>query len=110
LANLGFTGDIQTHTFDTKSFEWLVGAAYVFEGSTMGGMFMSKELSQIEFAKHAHSYFTPYGLKTMQMWQEFGEFLVKVEHSGELDTDKIILSACENFLLVKSEIAIAKKL
>lgn len=104
LSDLSNLGAVPKNTIDMgeHSFEWAIGAMYVFEGSTMGGMFISRELDSIDFAKNAHSYFNPYSEKTMYMWQQYCDFLSKVEKSTDIDNNKIILAACEMFLTISA--------
>jgi len=105
LAKLGCKTP-ETTLFGEKDFEWLVGSMYVFEGSTMGGIWLFKALSSIDFAKDARSYFLPYGESTMPMWKEFTLFLDEVATRDDFDDNKAILAACETFLRLKQKITI----
>ena len=100
LTNLGVALP-KTIKYSEQDFEHLVGAMYVFEGSTMGGIHLSRELALVDFAKDAHSYFTPYKQDTMQRWQEFCLFLDQIDKQSNFDGDTTILSACKTFLSLK---------
>lgn len=100
LSNLGVAPK-EVMDIKGQSFEWAVGAMYTLEGSTMGGMFISRELALVDFASDAHSYFNPYGEKTMPMWKQYCDFLSKIEEEPDFDSGKAILAACEMFLTMQ---------
>jgi len=56
------------------------GALYVIEGSTLGGSFISKMISQqlnLDQCQGGFSFFNGYGEKTATMWETFKEILNK---------------------------------
>ncbi len=101
LESLGCTPtNKRVASVELNNFSALVSAMYVFEGSTMGGMMISKELQACGIP---FGYFLPYGERTMPMWQGFIKFLEGAEQSGELDENMVIISACSLFLNLGSE-------
>lgn len=81
------------------SLEEIFGAIYVLEGSTLGGMVLTKHFSKkfdLENLKGL-SFYNSYGSKTVEMWRNFQVFLGNQAKNHELDSKKIISSAKSTF-------------
>lgn len=77
----------------------LLGAAYVAEGSTLGGRVINKYLQKnrvINPVASQSSFYTGYGEQTGSMWQEFCAYLTQQHGSHE---DLIIKGALDAFAL-----------
>lgn len=78
------------------------GALYVFEGSTLGGQFISRHLESKLGLKDGvgYRYFRSYGADVGLRWQEFRAWMLK--HSSANTDDVIIQSADETFARLRS--------
>lgn len=85
------------------NFPKLVGMLYVLEGSTMGGMMLSKSLSHIlsKDKEPCINYFSAYKEDTMKRWGEFCVFLDRYEKENNVYTHEVLLGACSIYLLIK---------
>lgn len=75
----------------------ILGAMYVIEGSTLGGMVLQKHFGQ-KFGLEAGaglSFFIGYGPQTMPHWQEFKKKVT--EHHDEASADEVVDSAKKTF-------------
>lgn len=62
----------------------LLGALYVVEGSTLGGMYIAEQLrEQSERLEAATSFYTAHGRETRPMWEAFGEAMNDVVRDPE---------------------------
>lgn len=99
LALLGVTAkyerDIKFKSLDNV--DSIVGALYVIEGSTMGGMKIKPLLEKILPQDSPIYFYSGYKEKTMPMWQKFSSWL---DNSG-VDRYKAILGANEAFIVLK---------
>lgn len=80
-----------------NNFSSIVGALYVIEGSTMGGMQISKILNRHFKENISTQYYESYKEQTMPKWLSFVSWLEKVE----LDNYDAILGANEVFIQLK---------
>lgn len=106
LSLLG-VNDVSSHTQQLKidDFETALGYLYVLTGSTMGGMVLSKKVSEV-FAntpyENANLYFNAFGVDTQKMFMEFMRTLEM--YASSLSEDKknnIIKGAKECYIFVK---------
>ncbi len=106
LSLLG-VNDVSSHTQQLKidDFETALGYLYVLTGSTMGGMVLSKKVSEV-FAntpyENANLYFNAFGVDTQKMFMEFMRTLEM--YASSLSKDKknnIIKGAKECYIFVK---------
>ena len=77
-------------------YEKILGYLYVIEGSSLGGMIISKMLNKhlgIE-PEHGGKYFYGYGKETKSRWDDFCYLLNQVNENAE---DLVIASATETF-------------
>ena len=82
--------------FDSMNFDQLLGAAYVIEGSTLGGKIISKKLeTNKQIPGDSVSYFTLYGNTTGEKWKTFLSFL----NSHPLNPENTINGARKTFQL-----------
>lgn len=67
---------VQTEIFFTASptIGSLIGILYTLEGSTLGGQFIVRNLSELPHAALPMRFFTGYGDLTQQRWEEFLRF------------------------------------
>lgn len=72
-----------------------LGAAYVLEGSTLGGQFISRHLAQVlQLAPGAGDrYFRSYGAQVGPMWQAFRQELLR---GSSADADSVIVAAAQD--------------
>ncbi|WP_432710885.1 biliverdin-producing heme oxygenase [Pedobacter sp.] len=80
-----------------------VGALYVIEGSTLGGIYISQMISkQLDLGNDAAgiSFFNGYGENTMTMWSDFKDYLNK-QASSSAEEQEIISAANETFVKFK---------
>lgn len=97
------------HTVSLKvkkpvSFAESAGMLYVLEGSTMGGMILSKKADELFFDRLKGScsrYFSAYKEETIPKWQEYCSFLNHYNISHPETEDEIISGACSCFMTVK---------
>jgi len=76
-----------------------LGVLYVLEGSTMGGVVISKHLRSLLGEDTPCSYFVPYKDKQMEMWSGFIKALCKDE--GDRKDERVIIAACATFLYIE---------
>ncbi|MEW6551120.1 MAG: biliverdin-producing heme oxygenase [Campylobacterota bacterium] len=94
-----------TQTLKINDFETALGYLYVLTGSTMGGMILSKKVSEV-FAntsyENANSYFSAFGADTQRMFMEFMKLLeIYVASLSEDKKTSIINGAKECYIFVK---------
>lgn len=94
-----------TQTLKINDFETALGYLYVLTGSTMGGMILSKKVSEV-FAntpyENANSYFSAFGADTQRMFMEFMKLLeIYASSLGEYKKTSIINGAKECYMFVK---------
>lgn len=77
-----------------------LGAAYVLEGSTLGGIIIAGMISgQLQMqAEKGFSFFNGYGASTGEMWKKFREYL---DNLGENDRHPAAETAKNTFLTFK---------
>lgn len=80
-----------------NNFSSIVGALYVLEGSTMGGMQISKILNKHFKENISAQYYESYKEQTMPKWLSFTAWLEKIK----LDNYDAILGANEVFIQLK---------
>lgn len=85
-------------TFDISSLSHAYGVLYVFEGSRMGGMMISKQLIQTNPSITIH-YFNGYGEQTIPNFMQFKQDL---DHSN-LDEAQTLQGAIDTFNLFIKE-------
>ncbi|MBH8569533.1 biliverdin-producing heme oxygenase [Microvirga sp. STS02] len=73
----------------------LLGAMYVFEGSTLGGQVIARQLDKAGIA--AHAFFTGRAGRTGPLWKAFGEQLTEAAEAGHDDPAAIVASAVHTF-------------
>src|SRR6478672_11618369 len=73
-----------------------IGALYVLEGSTLGGIIIAEMLAKVLKLNSGLSFFNCYGVHTHQMWQHF-KLQVENHHYNTAAQDVIIASAIETF-------------
>lgn len=80
-----------------SSREQILGAAYVLEGSTLGGQFISRHLAQMLglSAGTGDRYFRSYGAQVGPMWQAFRQELLRC--SSPTNDPVIVASAQDTF-------------
>ena len=88
IRDLGDETPMENHVVDTPEIEaWpqAIGAAYVLEGSTVGGMIIAKMISeQLQIpAQKGFAFFTCYGEALHQMWKNFHVHLNSVEEGND---------------------------
>lgn len=86
------------------NFAQSAGMLYVLEGSTMGGMILSKKADELFFDRLAGSctrYFSAYREETIPKWQQYCSFLNNYYISHPDSEDDIISGACICFMTVK---------
>ena len=82
---------------DPRSFAATLGAAYVFEGSTLGGRILSRKFQ--EQLRVPATYFSSYGDNTGPMWSEFRDVVERfVAHT--LVDDEVIEGATSTFAVL----------
>lgn len=80
------------------------GAAYVIEGSTLGGRFILARLGRSGIARGATRFFSGYGGDTGRMWRSFGDALAGfAAETGR--GDAIVAGANETFDVMRAWIA-----
>ena len=79
-----------------------IGALYVIEGSTLGGIHISKMITkQLELNDtKGLTFFNGYGDDTMNMWSQFKDYLNE-QPSNEAEQAEIIAAANETFMKFK---------
>ena len=80
------------------------GMLYVLEGSTMGGMILSKKANELFFDRLEGScsrYFSAYRKETALKWQEYCSFLNHYHISHPEKEDDMVSGACTCFMTVK---------
>lgn len=77
-----------------------MGVFYVVEGSTLGGMILSKHFSQKFKLSHGLSFFSGYGDQTMKVWGETRERISTFSQSKECDEAVVIESAKYTFQIL----------
>lgn len=86
------------------------GALYVIEGSTLGGVMISKMMKkQLNLEGGGLSFFESYGSETEAMWSRFKEVLDR-QVSNDADVQLILSAADETFLKFKQWIDKQSKL
>ncbi|WP_269714081.1 biliverdin-producing heme oxygenase [Caulobacter sp. NIBR2454] len=76
----------------------VLGAAYVLEGSSLGGKVITRALAgQAWLPSGGFSYFDPYGDQTGVRWRETRAF---IEREGARSTDAVVAAAGETFDLL----------
>lgn len=101
LKELGIEFSSKKIEFNTlSSFSSVVGALYVLEGSTMGGMQIVKMMKKNTQEDLPTNYYQSYKQETMPMWMAFAKWL------DEIDVDKyeVTLGAMETFIKLKKHI------
>jgi heme oxygenase (biliverdin-IX-beta and delta-forming) len=113
LRVMGFDSDqidrierMSLSAFPQKSHAQLLGAAYVMEGSTLGGQMISRLVAdKLKLESGAGtSYFASYGSRVGSMWKEFGEVLRQRVY-GEEDQRTAIEAATQMFTLIDAWLA-----
>lgn len=81
------------------SSEEAYGAMYVLEGSTLGGMVLTKHFGKKFNLDHLNglSFFNSYGDQTMPMWREFSRFLEQKASENQWNHSEIISNAKKTF-------------
>jgi heme oxygenase len=94
LETLPHCADLPT----IASFPQALGCLYVFEGATLGGQLMTRQLQRLFGFDHETgcAFFSSYGSHVGPMWKAFGAALNN--YAAERDVDQIILdAACTSF-------------
>ena len=92
------SGNLPGITCNAEAF----GALYVMEGSTLGGLMITKMIAgKLHLTDEQLSFFAGYGKKTKERWHQFTGALDNVPVS-ENDEQKMIQAAAETFSLFKS--------
>ncbi|GAB2869315.1 hypothetical protein GCM10027044_34050 [Hymenobacter ruber] len=73
----------------------LLGAMYVFEGSTLGGQVIARQLDKAGIA--AHAFFTGRAERTGPLWKVFCQQLTEAAETGHDDPTAIVASAVHTF-------------
>ncbi|GAB3867031.1 biliverdin-producing heme oxygenase [Hymenobacter segetis] len=73
----------------------LLGAMYVFEGSTLGGQVIARQLDKAGIA--AHAFFTGRAERTGPLWKAFCQQLTEAAETGNDDPTAIAASAVHTF-------------
>ena len=80
----------------------LIGILYTLEGSTLGGQFIARHLSQLPGPKLPRRFFTGYGELTPQRWDEFLRFVET--QSAPSDCEDAIATASSLFGAIKTHL------
>ncbi len=100
LLGLAVTGSNEI-LFPVESYEAFMGTLYVFEGSTLGGAIIYKQLKQnpnLNTLDEFHFY-SCYGDQLGMMWKVFLDHLTQIEDTSQVD--KAIASAKTTFDITK---------
>jgi heme oxygenase len=101
LDVLGVAAANEEVNFSTlNNFHSVVGALYVLEGSTMGGMQIVK-MMQNQSEDKALRYYTSYQEQTMQMWTTYAQWLNRTN----LNQYEASLGAMEVFIVLKKHLS-----
>jgi len=96
LASLGRSPMDPPTTFPVPdSVPSLIGFLYVFEGSTLGGLFIADRLKALPMAPLPTAHFTVYGQHTAQKWQQFLAFAA--QYTSKPDIEQAVTSAISVF-------------
>ncbi|WP_421716692.1 biliverdin-producing heme oxygenase [Arcobacter arenosus] len=98
IDNLNIKESIEFKTLN--SFSSIVGALYVLEGSTMGGMQIVKMIERNFGNNLPNRYYQSYKQDTMNKWLSFSKWLDEVK----LDKYEVTLGATETFIILKKHI------
>jgi heme oxygenase len=92
--------DMYDSNLSERSFEEALGTAYVIEGSTLGGVLISRELQSMGITpQNGGRYFNSYGPEVGKYWAEFRQLLES--QALLLDADLIVLGAMSAFSAVE---------
>ncbi len=95
IDNLNIKKNIEFKTLN--NFASVVGALYVLEGSTMGGMQIVKMIEKNFKNNVPNRYYQSYNQDTMNKWLSFSKWLDEVE----IDKYETTLGATETFIVLK---------
>jgi heme oxygenase len=116
LRDINYLGGAATDTIEDADVPQIdnalqaFGALYVIEGSTLGGVMISKMMKkQLNLEDGGLSFFESYGSQTEAMWSRFKEVLDR-QVSNEADEQLILDAANETFLKFKQWIDNQSKL
>jgi len=100
LLGLAVTGSNEIQ-FPVESYEAFMGTLYVFEGSTLGGAIIYKQLKQNPnlSALDEFHFYSCYGDQLGMMWKLFLDHLTQIEDTSQVD--KAIASAKTTFDIIK---------
>lgn len=100
LLGLAVTGSNEIQ-FPVESYEAFMGTLYVFEGSTLGGAIIYKQLKQNPnlSALDEFHFYSCYGDQLGMMWKVFLDHLTQIEDTSQVD--KAIASAKTTFDITK---------
>ena len=100
LLGLAVTGSNEIQ-FPVESYEAFMGTLYVFEGSTLGGAIIYKQLKQNPnlSALDEFHFYSCYGNQSGMMWKVFLDHLTQIEDTSQVD--KAIASAKTTFDITK---------
>jgi heme oxygenase (biliverdin-IX-beta and delta-forming) len=84
---------------DIKTKSQYYGLRYVLEGSTLGGLVLTKHFKEVFHISPDSGcfFFSGYGKDTMMMWKQFQEELVRFSESENYDEQDLIKSAQDTF-------------
>lgn len=94
---LGIETDVNTDIiFPVDSFEQFMGALYVFEGSTLGGAIIAKQLAKNETLSGLDfNFYNCYGPMIGKLWKDFLDHLTQI--TDEERVNEAITAAQETF-------------
>jgi heme oxygenase len=77
-----------TLSFPVGNFASFMGALYVFEGSTLGGSIIHKQLKVNDNLSHLDGFhfYSCYGERLGMMWKIFLDHLTQIEDTGSIDS------------------------
>jgi heme oxygenase (biliverdin-IX-beta and delta-forming) len=110
LNKLGFdTLPEEFPPFELQTTEDAIGAFYVKEGSTLGGVYILKSLKKIPHLEPVpEAFYNCYGEETGKMWKSFCEALNKLETDKQKE-EAIIQSAKATFVFYSKVVDFVKK-
>jgi len=106
LASLGRTPVPAVEDFTApQTIGALIGILYTLEGSTLGGQFIARSLSQIPESNLPTRFFSGYGELSRQRWEEFLQFADAKCPIGEYED--VVATAISLFGAIKTHLDLA---
>jgi heme oxygenase len=108
FARLGTLPPPPTHsaTWHDAGVPTLMGALYVFEGSTLGGRLIVRALRTLEeWPIAGRCYLDPYGARTGEMWSRFQADLAQLPQG---DTDAVVEGAHRAFAGMQADLELER--